>query len=119
MVYVLQQLGRGYIASFAGLLSYRYGRILGATSNNNMGLRQGGGVSLRPGGVASFKVNAPRGVIQVDVKNAFNTIHRRAIFEELREVVASLEGLLPSLRSFYDGGEEKWNGSFVECSHKW
>ena len=43
------------------------------------------------------------GVIQVDVKNAFNTIHRRAIFEEMRDARGGLEGLLPFVRSFYGG----------------
>ena len=41
------------------------------------------------------------GVIQVDVKNAFNTISRRAIFEELRNVGGVLGGLFPFVRAFY------------------
>ena len=37
----------------------------------------------------------------MDVKNDFNTIHRRAIFEELRDAADVLGGSFPFVRTFY------------------
>lgn len=49
-----------------------------------------------------FEPTPSWGVIEVDVKDAFNTIHRRAIFEELRDVAGGFGGLVPFVRSFYE-----------------
>ena len=41
------------------------------------------------------------GILQIDVANAFNTVSRSAIFEDLREAGGSLEALIPYCRAFY------------------
>ena len=52
-----------------------------------------GGCEVANLGVRLLLESSPSwGVIQVDVKNAFNTIHRRPIFEELRDVGGVLGG---------------------------
>ena len=61
-----------------------------------------GGLDVANVGVRLLLESTPSwGVIQVDVKNAFNTIHRRAVFEELRAAGGVLGGLFPFVRAFY------------------
>ncbi|KAL2620254.1 hypothetical protein R1flu_000459 [Riccia fluitans] len=40
-------------------------------------------------------------VLQVDIRNAFNTVSREALFRELRAATGSLDQLFPFVRSFY------------------
>ena len=61
-----------------------------------------GGCEVANLGVRLLLESSPTwGVIQVDVKNAFNTIHRRVIFEELRAAGGVLGGIFPFVRTFY------------------
>ena len=62
-----------------------------------------GGCEVANLGVRLLLESTPSwGVIQVDVKNAFNTISRRPIFEELRDAGGVLGGMFPFVRTFYD-----------------
>ena len=61
-----------------------------------------GGCEVANLGVRLLQESTPSWeVIQVNVKIAFNTIHRRAIFEELRDARGVLGGLFPFARTFY------------------
>ncbi|KAL2621414.1 hypothetical protein R1flu_001619 [Riccia fluitans] len=40
-------------------------------------------------------------VLQLDIRNAFNTVSREAIFHELRSAPGTLDPLFPFVHSFY------------------
>ena len=61
-----------------------------------------GGCEVANLGVRLLLESSPTwGVIEVDVKNAFNTIYRRVIFEELRAARGVLGGIFLFVRTFY------------------
>ncbi|KAL2610010.1 hypothetical protein R1flu_028583 [Riccia fluitans] len=54
-------------------------------------------------------------VLQVDIKNAFNTVSREALFRELRVAIGSLDQLFPFVHSFYARCSPLY---FSHCSHE-
>ena len=80
-------------------------QIRGALSSHfqwQFGFAFPGGCEVANLGVRLLLESTPTlGVIQVDVMNAFNTINRTAIFEELRDAGGILAGLFPFVRTFY------------------
>ena len=79
-------IGEGFYRLISRAICMQIREDLGGHFKWQYGFAFLGGCELVTLGVRLLLESTPSWrVIQVDVKNAFNTIHRRAIFEELRD----------------------------------
>ena len=95
-------IGEGFYRLVSRAICLQIREVLSSHFQWQFGFAFRGGCEVANLGVQLLLESMPSwGVIQVDVKNAFNTIHRRAIFEELRDAGGVLGGLFPFVRAFY------------------
>ncbi|KAL2629177.1 hypothetical protein R1flu_013863 [Riccia fluitans] len=76
---------------------------------------RGGYETIIHGLWATLDLHPDWDIFQVDIKNAFNTVSREALFRELRAATGSLDKLFPFVHSFY---AHRLPLYFSHCSHE-